>query len=62
MYTPLVMYSVVGGYRPSQSIGGPDASPNVLYRGQNYWLRPFGRLVPVKGVQLRSQQSIGPVI
>ena len=53
MYQPLVVYSVSGGYRPSQSYGGPDAAPNVLFRGLNYWLRPYGRLVPVRGVSLR---------
>lgn len=62
MYSPLVVYSVTGGYRPSQSIGGPDVAPNVLYRGRNYWLRPFGRLVPVRGVLRRSTQSTGPYI
>lgn len=35
-------------------------SPNVLFRGQNYWLRPFGRLVPSKGVLQRSATSFGP--
>lgn len=62
MYDPLIVYSVTGGYRPSQSYGGPDVSPNVLFRGLNYWLRPFGRLVPVKGVAQRSATSIGPRI
>lgn len=62
MYDPLIVYSVTGGYRPSQSYGGPDVSPNVLFRGVNYWLRPFGRLVPVKGVAQRSATSIGPRI
>lgn len=62
MYQPLVVFSVSGGYRPSQSYGGPDVSPNVLFRGQNYWLRPFGRLVPSKGVLQRSATSFGPRI
>ena len=62
MYDPLIVYSVTGGYRPSQSYGGPDVSPNVLFRGANYWLRPFGRLVPVKGVIQRSATSFGPRI
>lgn len=62
MYSPLIIYSVTGGYRPSQSYGGPDVAPNVLFRGANYWLRPFGRLVPVKGVGARSAASIGPRI
>lgn len=62
MYQPLTVFSVSGGYRPSQSIAGPDVSPNVLYRGQNLWLRPFGRLVPSKGVLRRSVTSIGPRI
>lgn len=62
MYDSLIVYSVTGGYRPSQSYGGPDVSPNVLFRGVNYWLRPFGRLVPVKGVAQRSATSIGPRI
>lgn len=60
MYQPLTVFSVTGGYRPSQSIAGPDVSPNVLYRGANYWLRPFGRLVPSKGTLQRSATSIGP--
>jgi hypothetical protein len=64
MYQPLVVYSVSGGYRPSQSYGGPDAAPNVLFRGLNYWLRPFGRLVPVRGVNLRQTglSTTGPRI
>jgi len=62
MYQPLTVFSVSGGYRPSQSIAGPDVSPNVLYRGQNLWLRPFGRLVPSKGALQRSVTSTGPRI
>lgn len=62
MYQPLVVYSVTGGYRPSQSYGGPDTAPNVLFRGLNYWLRPFGRLVSVKGVSQRSATNLGPKI
>ena len=62
MYQPLVTFSVSGGYRPSQSYGGPDAAPNTLFRGKNYWLRPYGRLVPVLGVSQRSATSIGPRI
>lgn len=49
MNQPLVVFSVSGGYRPAQSYGGPDTSPSTLFRGVNYWLRPFGRLVPVRG-------------
>lgn len=60
MYQPLTVFSVSGGYRPSQSYGGPDVSPNVLFRGKNYWLRPFGRLVPTRGVLRRAITSIGP--
>lgn len=62
MYKPLVTLGVTGGYRPSQSYGGADVSPNVLFRGKNYWLRPFGRLVPVKGISQRSATSFGPRI
>ena len=62
MYQPLTVFSVSGGYRPSQSIAGPDVSPNVLYRGKNLWLRPFGRLVPSKGALQRSVTSTGPRI
>lgn len=62
MYQPLTVFSVSGGYRPSQSIAGPDVSPNVLYRGANYWLRPFGRLVPSKGIVQRSATALGPRI
>ena len=62
MYQPLTVFSVSGGYRPSQSYGGPDVSPNVLFRGKNYWLRPFGRLVPTRGVLRRAITSIGPRI
>lgn len=60
MNQPLVVFSVSGGYRPAQSYGGPDASPNTLFRGKNYWVRPFGRLVPVRGVSQWSATSIGP--
>ena len=62
MYQPLATLSVSGGYRPSQSYGGADVAPNVLFRGKNYWIRPFGRLVPVLGVSQRSATSIGPRI
>lgn len=62
MYKPLVTFSVTGGYRPSQSYGGPDVSPNVLFRGANYWLRPFGRLVPSKGLAVRASTGLGPRI
>lgn len=62
MYQPLVTFSVTGGYRPSQSYGGPDVSPNVLFRGANFWLRPFGRLVPSKGLALRASSGLGPRI
>lgn len=54
MNQPLAILSVAGGYRPSQSYGGPDTSPNTLFRGKNYWIRPGGRLVPVKGSVARA--------
>jgi hypothetical protein len=52
----------VGGYRPVTSTGGPDASSNVLYRGSGFWVRPGGRLKPVKGSTQISSTNLGPRI
>ena len=46
----LQSFTAAGGYRPVTTIAGPDARPDVLYRGQNLWIRPGGRIVPIKGV------------
>ena len=51
--------TALNGYKPSQSIGGPDADPNTIYRGQNFWIRAGGRLKPIKGILQRSTQNLG---
>jgi len=53
----LTSFTAGGGYRPVQTLAGPDARPDTPYRGKNFWIRPGGRVVPVKGVgsQLSSQ-------
>lgn len=55
----LDMLTATGGYRPVASVGGADTQPNVLYRGSGYWLRPGGRLKPVKGSTQISATNIG---
>lgn len=62
---PLQLLSVltaIGGYRPVTSIGGPDARPDVIYRGSGFFVRPGGRLKPVKGSSQISATNIGPRI
>lgn len=52
--------SATGGYRPITSLGGVDATPDTIYRGVNFWVRPGGRLTPVKGTGSQlSAQNIG---
>ncbi len=51
--------SATGGYRPITSIGGVDATPDTIYRGLNYWVRPSSRLTPVKGVSQIAAVNIG---
>lgn len=58
-YTLLDLLTATGGYRPVASVGGADAQPNTLYRGSGYWLRPGGRLKPVKGSTQISATNIG---
>lgn len=61
-YDRLARLTAVNGYRPAQSIGGVDVDPNTLYRGQNYWVRPGGRLIPTKGAAETTAQNVGPRI
>lgn len=61
-YDRLARLTAVNGYRPAQSIGGVDVDPNTLYRGQNYWVRPGGRLIPTKGAAETNAVNVGPRI
>lgn len=56
---PLALLTATGGYRPTTSIGGPDVRPDTLYRGRGFWIRPGGRLKPVKGSLQISSQNLG---
>lgn len=53
----LTSFTATGGYRSVSTLAGPDARSDTPWRGQNAWIRPGGRLVPVKGVgaQLSSE-------
>lgn len=62
-YDLLAQLTVTGGYYPSISgAGGPDAQPDKLWRGSGFWLRPGGRLKPVKGASQVSSTNLGPRI
>ncbi len=58
----LARLTALGGYRPGQSIAGPDADPNTIYRGSGFWVRAGGRLKPIKGTVQLSAQNVGPRI
>ncbi len=58
----LARLTALGGYRPGQSIAGPDADPNTIYRGSAFWVRAGGRLKPTNGAAQVSAQNVGPRI
>jgi hypothetical protein len=52
----------VRGYRPVDPMAGPGSVSDCVYAGCNYWIRPGGRLQPVKGIYQYSATAIGPRI
>jgi len=58
-YVPLDIAGFTAGYWPGQPIAGPGSVPNSIYRGNNYWLRTNGRLIPVKGPDVSSSVNLG---
>lgn len=59
MLQKLVSFTVTGGYRPSTSLGGPDVRPDTLYKGSGFFVRPGGRLTPIKGAAQIAAVNIG---
>ena len=55
----LSVFGFINGYKPAQPVAGPGEVPNSIYRASNLWLRPNGRLVPVRGVSQISATSLG---
>ncbi len=54
--------TALNGYKPSQSVGGPDADPNSIYRGYDFWIRAGGILKPCRGTLPISANETGPRI
>ncbi len=58
-YSLFTRFSANGGYWPAQSLAGPEVSPDAIYRGVGFWVRPGGRLKPVKGAAAISATNVG---